>query len=222
MDAIQLSIWDALDDAKVTPVAADFLGLLVRLETDIAPLPTTQKLTVAGEAILRLGEIYSIRAGAKFEEIEYLGDRHKEPILPLDAFEGYIRRSMAVDLGQFIESPELPEVDKNYQRTVVRELSVPELLAEIEVAEVATVDIDHVYAEILELAHAEPIEEWAERIRSVMGDVGVMTFRELVERSGLSIVDGWLSLLLGDTGCQLRSIGDFYDVRGIEVVNSSK
>jgi hypothetical protein len=215
LKSIQLSIWDALDDAKVTPVAADFLGLLAHLETDIAPLSTTQKLTVAGEAILRLGEIYSIRAGAKFEEIEYLGDRHKEPILSLDAFEGYIRRSMAVDLGQFIASPELPEVDKNYQRTVVRELSVPELLAEIEVAEVAAADV---YAEILELAHAEPIEEWAGQIRLAMGEVGVMAFRELIDRSGLSIVDLWLGLLLGDTGCQLRSIGDFYDVRGIEVV----
>jgi hypothetical protein len=219
MDAIQLSIWDALDDAKVTPVAADFLGLLAHLETDIAPLSTTQKLTVAGEAILRLGEIYGIRAGAKFEEIEYLGDRHKEPILPLDAFEGYIRRSMAVDLGQFIASPELPEVDKNYQRTVVRELSVPELLAEIEVAEVAAADV---YAEILELAHAEPIEEWAEQVRLVIGETEMMTFRELIDRSGLSIVDLWLGLLLGDTGCELRSNGDFYDVRGIEVVNSSK
>jgi hypothetical protein len=215
MEVIQLSIWDALDDAKVTPVAADFLGLLAHLETDIAPLSTTQKLTVAGEAILRLGEIYGIRAGAKFEEIEYLGDRHKEPILPLDAFEGYIRRSMAVDLGQFIASPELPEVDKNYQRTVVRELSVPELLAEIEVAEVAAADV---YAEILELAHAEPIEEWAGQIRLAMGETEMMTFRELIDRSGLSIVDLWLGLLLGDTGCELRSIGDFYDVRGIEVV----
>jgi hypothetical protein len=215
MEVIQLSIWDALDDAKVTPVAADFLGLLAHLETDIAPLSTTQKLTVAGEAILRLGEIYSIRAGAKFEEIEYLGDRHKEPILPLDAFEGYIRRSMAVDLGQFIASPELPEVDKNYQRTVVRELSVPELLAEIEVAEVAAADV---YAEILELAHAEPIEEWAGQIRLAMGEVGVMTIKELIDRSGLSIVDLWLGLLLGDTGCELRSNGDFYDVRGIEVI----
>jgi hypothetical protein len=215
MDAIQLSIWDALDDAKVTPVAADFLGLLAHLETDIAPLSTTQKLTVAGEAILRLGEIYGIRAGAKFEEIEYLGDRHKEPILPLDAFEGYIRRSMAVDLGQFIASPELPEVDKNYQRTVVRELSVPELLAEIEVAEVAAADV---YAEILELAHAEPIEEWAGQIRLAMGETEMMTIKELIDRSGLSIVDLWLGLLLGDTGCELRSNGDFYDVRGIEVV----
>jgi hypothetical protein len=215
MDAIQLSIWDALDDAKVTPVATDFLGLLTRLETDIALLPTTQKLTVAGEAILRLGEIYGIRAIARFEEIEYLGDRSKEPILPLDAFEGYIRRSMVVDLGRFIESPELPEIDKNYQRTVVRELSVPELLAEIEVVEVVAADV---YAEILELAHAEPIEEWAQRIRVVMEELNVMTFSELLDRSGLSIVDLWLGLLLGDTGCELRCTGGFYDAGGIEVL----
>ncbi len=126
MQVIQLSLWDDLNHAAVTPVAADFLGLLERLEAEIVPLSTTtEKLDVAGEAVRRLGEIYGHRAEAALEEIEYLSHREKEPVLPLDAFDRYLRQSMMVDLGQFIETPELPEVEREYHRvSVVRELSV--------------------------------------------------------------------------------------------------
>jgi hypothetical protein len=128
VEVIQLSLWEDLNQAAVTPVNADFLGLLEQLEAEIVPLSTiTEKLDVAGEAILRLGEIYGNRAEAALEEIEYLGDREKEPVLPLNAFDCYLRQSMMVDLGQFIETPELPEVEREYHRvSVVRELSVAE------------------------------------------------------------------------------------------------
>jgi hypothetical protein len=59
-----------------------------------------------------------------------------------------------------------------------------------------------------------------------MGECGQMLLVELQQQSGLSLVDVWLGLLLGDTGCSLRrqlsalvefSV-DFYDRSGIWIV----
>lgn len=221
MQVIQLSLWEDLNHAAVTPVAANFLGLLERLEAEILPLSTiTEKLDVAGEAILRLGEIYGNRAEAALEEIEYLSHREKEPVLPLNAFDCYLRQSMMVDLGQFIETPELPEVERTPPLnsplggefkggvSVVRELLVTEALAEIADALQAEVVTE---GEWLDIAHTEPIHLWAGRIWVTMVEAGEISLTQLQQRCGLSMVDVWLGLLLGDTGCAMESVGgDFY------------
>ena len=221
---VQLSLWDYLDTASKTPVDADLFRLLDRVEQSIEFLPTSEKLAVAGEAILRLGEIYGDRCAVTLAEIGYLSHPEREPCLPLDAFDVYVRQSSFVDLEQFIESPALPEVERGYERgSVVLELSVAEALAvgdevvteEMEVARVADL--------VLGIAHGEEIELWASRIRAVMAECGSMLLVELQQQSGLSLVDVWLGLLLGDTGCLLRrqlsalvefSV-DFYDRDGI-------
>ena len=182
---------------------------------------------MAGEAILRLGEIYGDRCAVTLAEIGYLSHPEREPCLPLDAFDVYVRQSSFVDLEQFIESPALPEVERGYERgSVVMELSVAEALAvgdevvteEMEVARVADL--------VLGIAHGEEIELWASRIREVMVECEEMLLVELQEKSGLNLVDLWLGLLLGDTGCSIRrqlscevefSV-DFYDRVGIWVV----
>jgi hypothetical protein len=209
VEVIQLSLWEDLKHAAVTPVNADFLGLLERLEAEILPLSTiTEKLDVAGEAILRLGEIYGNRAEAALEEIEYLGDREKEPVLPLNAFDCYLRQSMMVDLGQFIETPELPEVEREYHRvSVVRELSVAEALAEIadalrsgfptmeaHQAEAAEQVVDP-ELEIIELSHPEIEPELrAEIAQYVRGRVGV-SIAELASVLAKSPVGIWLAVM---------------------------
>ena len=225
---VQLSIWDALDMASKTPVDADLFGLLDRVEQSIEFLPILEKLEVAGEAILRLGEIYGDRCAVTLAEIGYLSHPEREPCLPLDAFDVYVRQSSFVDLEQFIETPELPEVERGYERgSVVRELSVLEALAEIS-DEVLTEEIEvaQVADLVLGIAHGEEIELWASRIRAVMAECGSMLLVELQQQSGLSLVDVWLGLLLGDTGCLLRrqlscevefSV-DFYERAGIWIV----
>ena len=59
---VQLSIFDYIDAASKTPVDADLFELLDRVSESIEFLPTSEKLAVAGEAILRLGEIYGDRS----------------------------------------------------------------------------------------------------------------------------------------------------------------
>jgi hypothetical protein len=225
---VQLSLWDYLDTASKTPVDADLFGLLDRVEQSIEFLPTSEKLAVAGEAILRLGEIYGSRCAVTLAEIGYLSHPEREPCLPLDAFDVYVRQSSFVDLEQFIEAPELPEVEWGYERgSVVRELTVAEVLAEIG-DEVVTdeMKVAQVAQLVLGIAHGEEIELWASRIRGVMVESGEMLLVELQQKSGLNLVDVWLGLLLGDTGCLLRrqlscevefSV-DFYDRQGIWIV----
>jgi hypothetical protein len=225
---IQLSLWDYLDTASKTPVDADLFGLLDRVEQSIEFLPTSEKLAVAGEAIRRLGEIYGDRCAVTLAEIGYLSHPEREPCLPLDAFDVYVRQSSFVDLEQFIGAIELPEVERGYERgSVVRELTVAEVLAEIG-DEVVTdeMKVAQVAQLVLGIAHGEEIELWASRIRGVMVECGEMLLVELQQKSGLNLVDVWLGLLLGDTGCLLRrqlscevefSV-DFYDRQGIWIV----
>jgi hypothetical protein len=225
---VQLSLWDYLDTASKTPVDADLFGLLDRVEQSIEFLPTSEKLAVAGEAIRRLGEIYGDRCAVTLAEIGYLSHPDREPCLPLDAFDLYVRQSSFVDLEQFIGAIELPEVERGYERgSVVRELSVAEALAEV-CDEVVTeeMEVARVSNLVLGIAHGEEIELWASRIRDVMIESRQMLLVELQQQSGLSLVDVWLGLLLGDTGCFLRrqldcevefSV-DFYDRQGIWIV----
>lgn len=113
-EVIQLSLWDYLDTASKTPVDADLFGLFDRVSESIELLPISEKLAVAGEAILRLGEIYGNRCALTLSEIGYLSHPEREPCLSLDAFDIYVRQSSFVDLEQFIEVPELPEVERGY------------------------------------------------------------------------------------------------------------
>jgi hypothetical protein len=224
---IQLSLWDYLDAAAHTPVNADLFELLDRVSESIEFLPTSEKLAVAGEAILRLGEIYGSRCAVTLAEIGYLSHPEREPCLSLDAFDVYVRQSSFVDLEQFIESPALPEVERGYERSsVVRELSVAEALAEVG-DEVVTEEmaVARVADLVLGIAHGEEIELWASRIRAAMGECGQMLLVELQQQSGLSLVDLWLGLLLGDTECMMRRQSDerldvavdFYSFDGLSV-----
>ena len=107
------------------------------------------------------------------------------------------------------------------------DMSVAEALAEIS-DEVITeeMQVAQVAELVLGIAHGEEIELWASRIRAVMGESGQMLLVELQQQSGLSLVDVWLGLLLGDTGCLLRRqlscevefSTDFYDRAGIWIV----
>ena len=109
----------------------------------------------------------------------------------------------------------------------MRELSVVEALAEIS-DEVVTeeMEVARVADLVLGIAHGEEIELWASRIRAVMAECEEMLLVELQQQSGLSFVDVWSGLLLGDTGClrrrqlscEVEFSVDFYARSGIWIV----
>jgi hypothetical protein len=60
-------------------------------------------------------------------------------------------------------------------------------------------------------AHSEDIPRWAAKVRKVMARVGEISLLDLQRRSRLSLLDLWLSLLLGDTGASMERSGGRYD-----------
>jgi hypothetical protein len=68
---------------------------------------------------------------------------------------------------------------------------------------------------------AEDIPGWAAKVRKVMAKVGEISLLELQRRSRLSLLDLWLGLLLGDTGCSVEHSGGdegFYRRDGLLVL----
>jgi hypothetical protein len=76
--------------------------------------------------------------------------------------------------------------------------------------------------QVLGNAHCEDVELWAGKIREAVVEFREISLLEFVRRSGLSLVNMWLGLLLGDSGCLVsRGSGgfdDFYSCDGIWVV----
>jgi hypothetical protein len=215
-EIIQLTIWDRLDLATTNSVGADFLGLLTEVDESIEQLLPADRLSAAGEAIRRLGEIYAYRSAEQLSEIEYLFHPEQEPTLPLDAFDRYVRQSMMVDLEQFIEVPELPEYEREYNLTVVREQSKAEILAEI--GESEEIDPEVAYQQAIGLAHDEDVSAWgaAISVRLDEWDDASVPFLELQRSIEMPLVQVWLGLLLN--GFKIEQRGEFYETEQVWIM----
>jgi hypothetical protein len=214
-DVIQLTIWDRLNLATANSVGADFLGLLTEVDESIEKLPPNDRLKAAGEAIRRLGEIYADRSAMQLSEIEYLFRPEQEPIMSLDAFDRYVRQSMVVDLEQFIEAPALPEYEREYNLTVVREQSKAEILALV--GELAEIDPEVAYQQAIALAHDEDVSAWGAAISARLDEWDrPVSLLELQESTEMPLVQVWLALLLN--GMTLEQRGDFYQTEQIWVL----
>ena len=214
-DIIQLTIWDRLTLATNDAIDADFLGLLNEVDESIDLLAPADRLSAAGEAIRRLGEIYADRSAMQLSQIEYLFRPEQEPVMPLDAFDRYVRQSMMVDLEQFIESPALPEYEREYNLTVVRERSKAEVLAENCGSE--EIDPEAAYREAIALAHEENVSQWGAAISDRLAKCEVsVSLLELQRSTELPLVEVWLGLLLN--GFAIEQRGEFYQNEQVWIV----
>jgi hypothetical protein len=212
---VQLSIWDALESASVRPLDTDFAMLLVRVDESIASLPIGERLSAAGDAIACLGAIYGERCAVRLAEIDYLNHPDREPCLSLDAFDRYVRQSMMVDLEQFIEVPELPAYEREYNLTVVREQSKAEILALA--GESEEIDPEVAYQQAIGLAHDEDVSAWGEAISARLDEWDrSVSLLELQESIQMPLVQVWLALLLN--GMTLEQRGDFYQTDRVWVL----
>jgi hypothetical protein len=215
-EVVQLTIWERLNLATNNSVEADFSGLLAEVDESVERLPPQDRLSAAGEAIRKLSEIYASRAAMQLSQIEYLFHPEQEPILPLDAFDCYVRQSMMVDLEQFIEVPELPEYEREYNLTVVREQSKAEILDSI--GELEEIDPEVAYQEAMALAHEENVSEWgaAISVRLDEWDDESVPFLELQRSIEMPLAQVWLGLLLN--GFKIEQRGEFYETEQVWVL----
>ena len=222
-EVIQLTIWESLTLAANNSVRVDFLGLLADVDESIDLLVPAERLNAAGEAIRRLGEIYADRSAMQLSEIEYLFRPEQEPVMPLDAFvggaslkeDGYVRQSMMVDLEQFIETPELPEYEREYNMTLVRERLKAEVLAEI--GESEEIDPETAYRAAIALAHDENVSHWGATIALKLDEWDrAVTLLELQRATEMPLIQVWLGLLLN--GFEIEQRGEFYETEQVWIL----
>jgi hypothetical protein len=134
--------------------------------------------------------------------------------MSLSAFDRYVRQSMVVDLEQFIEVPELPEYEREYNLTVVREQSKAEILDSI--GELEEIDPEVAYRTAMALAHDEDVSAWGEAISARLDEWGQpISLLELQGSIEMPLVQVWLALLL--KGIPLEQRGSFYQTEQVWV-----
>jgi hypothetical protein len=195
---LELDLWQILAVAQTEPTTVGFIELCGHLDG--------LNLVDGARAVGEIAEIYRVRAETILTEISAAYLPVKEPIVP-DELWAHLYRTTFVLRDEHLYL----EVEHDYptDRQSVIKLGV-------EADEVAA---EAMIQAVMGNAHGEEIELWASRIRDVMLECGEMLLVELQQKSGLNLVDLWLGLLLGDTGCSLRrqlscdvEFGvDFYD-----------
>ena len=206
---LELDLWQILAVAQTEPATVGFIELCGHLEG--------LNLVDGARAVGEIAEIYRVRAETILTEIGAAYLPVKEPIVP-DELWAHLYRTTFILRDEHLYL----EVEHDYptERQSVIKLGV-------EADEVAA---EVMIQAVMGNAHEEKIELWASRIREVMADGGKMLLVDLQQRSGLNLVDLWLGLLLGDTGCSIRrqldceidSNVDFYDRAGIWIVELLK
>jgi hypothetical protein len=217
---LELDLWVMLQEA---PESVAFPAIWQALDGALDGMGVVAQLQTAGRAIAQVAEIFQVQAGLVFEELEATAAKDG-PKMGADAFDRYVRQSMAIDLEQYVEEPEgLPRqgraveaadfysVEESAEKTVLLKVLHEEMVQSDAVMQ----------EEALSVAHGEDISAWVEMIRAVLLErpEGVM-LEQLCGMVGLQFIELWLGLLLGGYGLS-REVGQdeeaFYSAIGILV-----
>jgi hypothetical protein len=202
---LELDLWQILAVAQNEPATVGFIELCGHLDG--------LNLVDGARAVGEIAEIYRVRAETILTEIATAYLPVKEPIVS-DELWAHLYRTTFILRDEHLYL----EVENDYpsERQSVIKLGV-------EADEVAA---EAMIKAVMGNAHGEEIELWASLIRGLMVECGEMLLVELQQKLGLNLVDLWLGLLLGDTGCVVsRRVNcevefgvDFYDRAGIWIV----
>jgi hypothetical protein len=202
---LELDLWQILAVAQTEPASVEFIELCSHLDG--------LNLVDGARAVGEITDIYRVRAETILTDIAAAYLPVKEPIVP-DELWAHLYRSTFILRDEHLYLA----VENDYpalRQSVIK--------FGVEADEVAT---ESMIEAVLGNAHGEEIELWASQIRGVMVECGEMLLVELQQKSGLNLVDLWLGLLLGDTGCSIhRQLSgevefsvDFYDRSRIWIV----
>jgi hypothetical protein len=220
---LELDLWAMLREASNDPVAAEFLPIWRALDEVLPNLAIVEQLKIAASTIGQVADIFQVQAGVIFEELDATAT-NDGPLMAADAFDRYVRQSMAIDLEDYLEEPEaLPRAARTPREIEAEFYSVAEsvekdLLLEVLHDEIVLTEAE-AHAEALSVAHGEDISLWIEAIRvQLMAIDGVIELEQLRSRMNLHFIELWLGLLLGGYGLS-RAGGEteFYSAIGILV-----
>jgi hypothetical protein len=185
------------------------------LDLTLVELDTRTQLRIAGEAVCQIADLFCDRSNFLFEELHSRAVKG-EPIMADDAFDRYVRQSMVVDFDQFIEPllslpRNIPEQTK-HGNSIVGAIDKEVLIQALE--QESLLSVEEEFERAISTAHAEDVSSWIEAIAQyIENNFSPMRLIDLQAALPLSMVEIWLSLLLGDFKLEQR--GEFYNASEI-------
>ncbi|MBD1822986.1 hypothetical protein H6F89_32205 [Cyanobacteria bacterium FACHB-63] len=184
---IRLDLFEHLQAAMSAPQEAQLLDLLREFDAVISGLEDRAVLEVAANALLQLATIVEAKYVGVIEavkaEVQPRGAR--DPVVSIDFFDAFVRRSMVVDFEEFIEPiPLLPlpcnlegdwSVPHDLRSNYISEAAVAQAIREAMIDDAVVlldalpdrqplIDIDA----IKDLSHGEEIEAWTTELVAMM------------------------------------------------------
>jgi hypothetical protein len=188
---LELDLWQIFAVAQAEPATADMVMLCSHLEG----LDLIDGARAIGEVV----EIFRSKAEIVLAEIAATYLPQEEPVIDDDLWAHlYLRTFILNDDHLYLESEHYYPEER---QSVIKLGSEADRLVADELQKIEVVK------QILGNAHSEDIPGWAAKIQKVMAKVGEISLLDLQRRSRLSLVDLWLGLLLGDTGCSVERSG---------------
>ncbi len=203
---LELDLWQIFAVAQATPATADMVMLCSHLDG--------LDLIDGARAIGEIGEIFRSKAEIVLAEISAAYLPEEEPVIDDELWAHLYLRTFNLNDDHYLESEHYYPEER---QSVIKVGSEADRLVADELQKIDAIK------EILGNAHSEDIPAWAAKVRKVMAKVGEISRLDLQRRSKLSLLDLWLGLLLGDTGCSVERSGagsdeDFYRAGGILVL----
>jgi hypothetical protein len=205
---LELDLWQIFAVAQAAPATADMVVLCSHLDG--------LDLIDGARAIGEIGEIFRSKAEIVLAEIVAAYLPEVEPVIDDELWAHlYLRTFVLNDDHLYLESEHYYPEER---QSVIKLGSEANQLVAHELQRIEAIK------KILGNAHSEDIPGWAAKVRNAMAQVvGEISLLDLQSRSGLSLLDLWLGLLLGDTGCSVERSGaggddDFYRGGGIFVL----
>ena len=223
-ESLEIKLWDALKNATQTLEEVDLRQIWQILEAIIGKLNSTDQLRVAAEAIAQITTLFQERSSLIFEDLQASTDEEGPPMSD-DAFDRYVRQSMAIDFESFIEPlPGLPRKPTDRSLTPVLEensiAAVVEKEALLQVLEQQVLeqqaweqqaweqaaDNSLSFEQAIAIAHDEEVSVWSGMIAAYLTQQKSdrVCLEELQQALPLSLIEIWLGLLLG--GYSLRGV----------------
>ena len=226
LEPLELPLWDVLKEATSAPDVADVRQLLDGLDVALLKLDTVGQLYVAAEAISQIAQVLCDRSTLAFEALE-AASNHDGPVMPTDAFDRYVRQTMAVDFEPFIEPlARLPRKLPEYQDlpdvndSVVGALDQAALLQALDqqMSQQPGLTELEVFNQVIGLAHMEDVSAWSTTIAQWLEEHQMVTIPlvQLQQATGMPLIQLWLALLSGEYWLEQR--GEFYETGQIWVV----
>jgi hypothetical protein len=220
---LELPLWEALKDATSAPDTANVRQLLDGLDVALLKLDTVGQLQVAAEAIAQIAQVVCDRSTLTFEELEATNSV-AGPVMPSDAFDRYVRQTMAVDFDPFMAPlASLPRKVPERQGLSDEPASVVGMLDQVALLQALDEQMRQqlglteleAFNQAIGLAHAEDIAAESAAIAQWLRENQITTVPlvQLQRSTGLSLVQLWLALLLG--GYDMEQRGQFYDLSSV-------